>query len=181
MSDALTDIARDEKRARGYLDYLSKVVQYLKEPSEENLREIKAAACETDSVKRGYQSGQTNLSSKLDTRLRALKNGDETEWARLLWSIEPDAELYDKLVEISPFKGKVLLKVNYGNNFVHVGRNGLDELVEGANFKAGDCDDYILSVPKEMMKGIGVTWVRCGIRGQNTPRDKKGKPRENKK
>jgi hypothetical protein len=178
MSDALTDIAKDGTRARNHLGYLARVVEYLKNPTIANRREVESAANETDSVTRGYWSGQTDLSSGLGKRLENLGNGDKTEWARLLWRVEPYQRVYDELLELSPFKGKVLLRVDYGADFVNVKREGLDDIIKGANFRTGDCDDYLIAIPEEMLKKIDVTWVRCGISGVKGPRDSKGKPKK---
>ena len=178
MSDAFTDIARDGTRAGRYLGYLAQVVEYLKNPTVANRRKVESAANQTDSVARGYSSGQTNLSSELGKRLENLRKGNKTTWARLLWGVEPCQRLYDELLEISPFKGKVLLKIDYGMGFVNVKKGGLDEVIEGANLKAGDCDDYLLAIPKEALKAIDITWVGCGISGVKGPRDSKGKPKK---
>jgi len=178
MSGGLSDLASDEMRAGRYLDYLARVVEYLKSPIEANRRKVESAAKKTDSVTRGYRSGQTSLSSELGKRLKNLRKGDKSEWARLLWKVEPHQRLYNELVEISPFKGKMLVKVDYGSGFVRVGKEGIDEIIEGANFLAGDCDAYLIAIPKEDLKKIDVTWVRCGISGIKCPRDSKGKPKK---
>lgn len=178
MSDAFTDIARDEDRAANYLDYLTKVAEYLNNSTKENCERVKSAAQNTDSVKRGYWNGRTGLSSGLDELLERLKQGDKTEWARLLWTVEPYNSIYQELSNLSPFKGQVLLKVDYGVGFVDVGKEGLDGVIEGAGFKAGDCDDYIISISPEVLKQMEIVWVRCGMSKVKGPRDSKGRPKK---
>lgn len=60
MSDALTDINRDERKA----EIVKRIRELEKEP-EKNKDEILKLAKECDDIPRGYWTGQTNVEKKV--------------------------------------------------------------------------------------------------------------------
>jgi len=179
MSDGLTDIARDQRRGIEHVSYLGCLLDYLKNPSEANYIKIEKASEATDDVPRGYFGGRTKLTKGLKERVEKLKQGDKREWARLLWVFIDSGKLYREFKEISPFKGKLLLKVDYGRGFVNIKSEELDEILRKRDFKTYDCDDYLIAVDvSEDSEKIDVEWARCGISGQDCPRNSEGKKRK---
>ena len=82
MSDALSDIARDQERGE-YLDnFYKNLTDYLENPSDEKLGNLKRIAEMTDSVRGGYWGGKTNLLKNLEKRLKELGEGNKNSWAR---------------------------------------------------------------------------------------------------
>lgn len=98
MSDALTDIARDERRIEAIEAYLTALADWLENPDEERAAAVHQAATKADSIRRGYWYGPTNLSGGLEQRMAALKTGDKAAWDKLLWMIEDaDTEPAERL------------------------------------------------------------------------------------
>ncbi len=121
MSDALTDLARDERRARYFKEYLQKLVCYLKKPDSQERKSVQNAAEKVDSVPRGYWGEQTSLSKKLDSMLENLLKKDKEEWSRLLCiSISVDCPQFKEFKELSPFKNKILVYVKYGSGDIRL-------------------------------------------------------------
>jgi len=183
MSDALTDIARDDRRAKAYRGYFGRLYDYLQESSKENYKKLEEAAKETDAVPRGYWGSPTNLEKWLKERVKKLKQGDKIEWARILRR-NIDYRVHEKLKAISPFANKVLINVDFGCGFVNIKLEGLESIVANLiakhNFKAYDADDYLiaLDIPEQAFKDGEVVWYGCGIYGINGPRDSEGKPKK---
>ena len=65
MSDAMSDIARDEKRNLAYAIYLEKVQKYINNPTKENLKKVLKAAKYADSIPAGYWGLKTSLAKGL--------------------------------------------------------------------------------------------------------------------
>jgi hypothetical protein len=66
MSDALTDIRRDQVRAECYESFLAAIADYFENPSSEAEAKVRDAAQKTDEVPRGYHHGPTSLCSIFD-------------------------------------------------------------------------------------------------------------------
>jgi len=182
MSDALTDIARDQRRSERYREYLEQLVKYLKNPSDQNYKKLEESAQITDSVPRGLWQGQSELEKGLLERAKKLKEGDKREWARTLWDLEEESTIYRKLKEISPFNRKFLIKVDYGDGFVAIGgelQSKIEDSIYERDYQTRDCDDYLLVLDglDEILAKSEVIWTRCGIMNQNVPRNSNGEPR----
>lgn len=123
MSDALTDIARDQERQSAQEQYQHALAAWLENPTPDLHAKMMAAAAEVDSIRRGYFTGQTDLVSRAATRAEKLKDGDEIEWARLLTPLVKDGshnwegEIAHRLYNLSPFKGRLLICKHQGFGF----------------------------------------------------------------
>lgn len=180
MSDALTDIARDTRRAEVFGEYLEAVKAYLLDSSQETFKNAVEAAQVVDGVPRGYWGGRTSLSKDIEKRLRSLKRGNKQEWARFLSLVMrydiSYRHLFEEFKAISPFKDKLLVHVDYGCGFVHFG--GEIEaffakiIREHAGWKTYDADDYFVALPMpEINEDTEVIWLHCGILGVKGPRE----------
>lgn len=126
MSDALTDIARDQQRAEAHDVYLAALADWLEKPTRKRRAALLAAADDCDNVRRGYFSGPTQLGPTVETTADKLKAGDAVKWAALLRPLVKDgAHRYDKtakrLLALSPFAGKTLITVFQGCGFADYG------------------------------------------------------------
>ena len=123
MSDALTDIARDQERDSARKHYHTVLADWLENPTDDLHAKMMAAAAEVDSIRRGYFSGQTDLASRAATRAEKLKAGDELEWARLLTPLVQEGQhnwkgqVEERLYNLSPFKGRLLVCKHQGFGF----------------------------------------------------------------
>jgi hypothetical protein len=107
MSDALTDIARDERRAREFERFAELVLEHLR--GKATVDAVKIAATDVDGVPRGYWGGQTSFADKVEVMLQKLRENDEATWLRWLRLINESWGLYDTTKEASPFKGKFII------------------------------------------------------------------------
>lgn len=87
MSDAFTDIARDEKRSGLYRKYIIKAKKFTVDPSKETLEEVIEAARAVDSVGIGYWGWETNIFSKIEKALDELKSRHGDRWEEFLGEI----------------------------------------------------------------------------------------------
>ncbi len=102
MSDAHTDIARDDKRAEAARSYLDILFDYLIGEQTEN--QLMEAARQSDAIKRGYHYGRTNFTSPEHVNLvEKLSNSEEEAWEIFLSRIT-DESLREKFRDISPFR-----------------------------------------------------------------------------
>ncbi len=176
MSDALTDIARDERRAQLYADYLQALRVFLQDQTPENKEAIMIAAAATDQIRRGFHSSRTNLVKKISETIDLLVSGDKGTWAKLLFNlmIESDIEAFKAL---SPFAGKMLLSVDYGCGFVRIGGDiepFLNRLIgQDKNLKTYDGDEYLVVMDQPNISDAEVHWLYSGIVGVDGPRKNK--------
>lgn len=123
MSDALSDIARDEERGARFELFFLKVKEYVKNPNSDTLKSAIEAAEEVDSVGRGYWGGETNLGDDIDNCLQRLVSSDmvikELEWAKLL-GLAIRSYKFQELKALSPFADKIVVFVDYGTGFVNI-------------------------------------------------------------
>jgi hypothetical protein len=119
VSDALSDIARDERRAAAYMDFLQALVDYVISPDNTHLTAIYTAADECDSIPRGYWGGRTDLGSR--ERCRELAEGLTAQkpepWAWLLNELSEDywtGNRYTTAKVLSPWPNKKHCFVSYG-------------------------------------------------------------------
>lgn len=173
MSDALSDIARDERRSSRAADYLRSLLEFLQEPSDERRGIVVAMAANVDRVPRGYNGSKTNWSKDLSQRLDLLVAGDKNAWAKFLFSLS-EQHIVNLFKAISPFAGKMLISVDYGCGFVHIGGDiqpFLDRLIGwDNNCKTYDADKYMVIMNQPDLSDAEVHWLACGIVGVDGPR-----------
>jgi len=76
MSDALSDIARDERRERRREEYINLLFDYLSNPTKEKNKIALKAAVATDAVHGGYWGHQTNYVTNHEKIIKGLKTKD---------------------------------------------------------------------------------------------------------
>jgi hypothetical protein len=114
MSDALSDIARDEERGRMFEKFAEVLVLRLRE--EVDFDTLIVAARDVDAVRGGYWGRGTKLEDQIRSeffvlRLYGESNGDPfvaQQWLRWLYKLS-DTRHYLALKRLSPFKDKVLV------------------------------------------------------------------------
>lgn len=175
MSDALSDIARDQARGRCYSSYLEAICVYLADPSEEKRQVVIAAASDTDTVRGGYFGSKTNFSDDVANLLEGLKNGDKPTWAKFLSSLCSNQHDYAVLRTFSPFQDRTLVFVNYGCGFVTLYGDIqplLDSIIHDENMRTYDCDKYLVSLSRLDTAKAEVLWIKCGGSGPDIPTDR---------
>lgn len=161
MSDALTDISRDEQRARNFARFLVALQNWLCDSSKKDYKKVVEAAKSTDAVRRGYWGGETSISVNIEERLKKLKNGNKNEWAKVLsWIINGHWREFHELKKFSPFNDKLLFMVDYGSGFMDVHAEPdapfklsnwvINRIVASKNMKTYDCDDYLIALDKRV-------------------------------
>lgn len=104
MSDAHTDIARDEKRIRAIECYLDTLFDYLE--GNQTKDQLVAAAEKSDAIGRGYHTGRTNFTGEKHKELvDKLAASDQKAW-RLFLSRIKNENLHQKFKAISPLCDK---------------------------------------------------------------------------
>ena len=178
MSDALTDIARDQRRGRNYYGFLTLLTDYLEKKADDKelLGQVIEAAKDTDAVGGGYWGGRTQLSVSLEERIRLLRESDRTEWAKLLAQTSSEPSVYQRLKAISPFPAALLVQVDYGCGFVTF-KGELEEFFaklirNQKGWQTYDCDEYLVVLPMPDTKEAEIIWLNCdsGISGGKGPR-----------
>lgn len=175
MSDALTDIGRDEERRRNFDEYLANVKKYLENQTAENLAKVLKTAEDTDSVRGGYWSGKTNLRKNAEASLAELLANDKKAWTKFLsMLLANEHPMFQELKAMSPFKGKMLIFVDYGCGFVHLKgelQSMLDTYIrQNKNLRIYDGDKYLVALPMPDLEKTEVEWVHCGYLGAKNPR-----------
>lgn len=106
MSDALTDIARDQERYKRTMAYLSALKVFLKHPTpEKRLAVIESVRRLDEYSYHGYWTGPTQESVGIEQRLDKLVGGDSVEWRGFLERIN-DAYIFIVFKALSPFGGE---------------------------------------------------------------------------
>ncbi|OGH69291.1 MAG: hypothetical protein A2754_00455 [Candidatus Magasanikbacteria bacterium RIFCSPHIGHO2_01_FULL_47_8] len=153
MSDGISEASRGDSYS-DIMDYFSALARYLAEPGSETRKRILEAAQKTSAYRRG-----------IEERLRLLESGSKEEWAEVLAQAKNRAftEAFEKLKKLSPFHEQALLHVSYGYGFVRLG--DLEEIITGRlrqlDLPIGECDDYLLVLPPEVLNQIQVVWFKC--------------------
>lgn len=174
MSDALTDIACDQRRGRLYGSYLEALKAFLTNSTAENRSEVIKMAKETDSIRGGYWGGQSSLSENIEEIISKLQEGDKDTWAKFLFSLK-DLHDFRKFKLFSPFADKLLIAVDYGCGFVSF-HGELEPFIASLihsdrSWKTYDADDYIIALDEPNTEDVEVFWVSCGIGGVSGPRE----------
>jgi hypothetical protein len=102
MSDALTEIARDQKRNELYLRYVDLLVEFLNDSTAERKDAVIEAATSVDEVIGGYFGARTGFSQGLEDGLESLANKDRGAWDRFLPTYEGDSEVLARLKPFAP-------------------------------------------------------------------------------
>ena len=84
MSDALTDILRDERRNKLAEELLRKASEWIQKPTQELGTELIKLAERCDSVPRGYWNGSTHFKSRVENMVL----GGETAPFVALWNVD---------------------------------------------------------------------------------------------
>jgi len=134
MSDALSEITRDQQRANAFQAYLLSICEWSATGfSAEGRAAVKEAANDTDLIRGGYWGSSTNLMERIDKRLDALAGGDPKQWARLLHAADDEwyLDIKARLRAASPFKDGVIAFADYGFGFVRYS-SAFDQLLASA-------------------------------------------------
>lgn len=172
MSDALNDIEKDITRVKLINKFLEKITQYLSCPTDNAKTEVLEFAKEVDDVPYGYFGGGTEIASFVEKNIDRLKNKNPKAWVKLL-GIAISTQYYRQLKELSPFKDKIMLVVDYGCGFVNFEgeiENAISKILTLKGYKTYDCDKYAVFIPEEAFKNADVQWINCGILGVKGPR-----------
>ena len=183
MSDAQSQIVRDQERDAKYSVYLLNFLGYLQERNDNNRGKLSDSATSVDKVRDGYFSpGSTNLREKLEKHVALLTSGNEEPRMKLLEGVETmtamdffnsddefrglneaefDARLrhystiYEQFKELSPFKGRTFFRLE-GHHWIN--SKGLKDLVirqiESSGVKYEDVRDYVLAVDSEVLEQL---------------------------
>lgn len=177
MSDGSSDIAHDAERGRLYDRYLYMVSKYLKQLTETTFQEAVDAAKDCDALKGfGYFSGETSVSMGIENMLNKLREGDKAVWTEILAQAMENSPVFRELKELSPFKDKLFLYVDYrGRNFVSISgemEKFVAEIIKKKkNWKTYDSDKYAVIMPKPSIDDVEILWLRCGKSEINGPRN----------
>lgn len=174
MSDALTAIARDQRRGRCFSQYLEAVCRFLEKPTAANKKATVEAARETDEVRGGYFSGQISLADGIGEILEKLRSGDKQTWAKFLFRLKDSHDL-KVLKKLSPFAGQLLVSVDYGCGFVSFYGDWApfiaSIIAKDKGWKVYDADNYVVALPIPDAKKAEVFWIGCGASGPSIPKD----------
>jgi len=173
MSDALTDIARDERRAECFENFGRKVIEFIKNPNNDTRQEVTSAAKNTDNVVGGYWSrDKTNLEKGIDGRLDKLQNGDNEEWSGLLFAFDGNYKLWDELKAVSPFSDMVVVFIEYGMGKTEISGELEEAVKEVLLLKETEREGrnrYCIVMPKINSSEIKTIWVGRDPRYYNIP------------
>lgn len=162
MSDALTDLYRDQQRSSNFSNFHDILAKYLK--GFVSIKAVEDAADAIDAIRGGYWSGQTNVADGVRQLVEGLKSGDRRIWLGLLRQsykgyFDP---VYSELKKLSPFKDKVLIGVDYGRGFSRTGfeiEDVMASIISSSDMKTYDCDDYVVVLDKEIFSKAVAEWI----------------------
>jgi hypothetical protein len=106
MSDGLTDASRDVAKMGWLSKWGERLADFLETPSISSYRSLKRTADIVTSYPRGYWIGKEDVSSGLKQRVRALQNGDEVEWKKLLDIYRGSLIMYDTYSRLKDLREK---------------------------------------------------------------------------
>lgn len=107
MSDALTDIARDESRSKAIDRLINAFIAFIIESGPAERAIVQQRASECDGIPRGYWGGSTNFTERIETALGGLLAKEPTAWAWLLCLAKSQGHPgADELFQRSPWPGK---------------------------------------------------------------------------
>jgi hypothetical protein len=95
--------------------------------------------------------------------------------------------LYRKFKNLSPFKDKTLIHIDYGIGFARInifelGEREFTDKLRQEDFMVYDADKYLMTIPfrKDLLKDAEILHIGSGYLPQNQTRDSEGNPRNNK-
>jgi hypothetical protein len=152
MSDALSDIARDERRGRAFSECLYNLANYLEKPSKITYSALRKSAEETDSVHGGYWGGgNTNLNNELIPFLRNLHKNDITTWVNLMDKAKDCYSEKKRLKSLSPVKDFVIFPINYHINELGDFTNIVYNLILQNGEDISGSNKYFLLIPQNQL------------------------------
>lgn len=188
MSDALTDLARDQRREVAYGNFIEYVLEFLRKPTAVNRKKVVTTAEQCDDIPRGYWGSRTNLSKQLNETLESLLSGDRKTWVRLLRTVDNGTKIYNDLKSISPLNNEIFIGVKYGIGFVNLDKpnelqNQIDNHLRNNDLCVYDADLYVIVL--EPIKIKEVIWLGNGCYDNyasfETPSTKERKQRQKHK
>jgi hypothetical protein len=150
MSDAFSDIVKDEQRSKNIHSFLKALVFYLEGdlPAKEVLKRAEIAS----GGSRGFFSSPVDFVTDLEKELKQLKRGTEKTWAKTLFRYR-DSDLFFHLCTLSPWSLLEVACVEYGMGFARItkyperhwiGEEYINEIIYRKNWFIYDCDDYLI-------------------------------------
>lgn len=108
MSDGMTDIRRDERRADAMNDWLRAVVDWLEGGKSNALRaKIDAAADAVQAIPRGYWTSSQGFRLHSDRVCKGLAADDPEEWRKFRDATdEAPADIWKRIVDCAPLMNK---------------------------------------------------------------------------
>ena len=171
MSDALSDIAHDERRFRNSRDFWLTLLKFVgEEATEDNLKE---AASIASGGSHGYFSSPVYFEDDIDSVIEGLKSNDKQVWAKILWQSMDyinrwPGDNFGALLELSPFKDHVIVQVWYAHGWSklkpfpdgYISDSLVDKIVEAHNWVTNDSDKYLIVLNEDNKTGEAF-WLRC--------------------
>lgn len=167
MSDGISDSYRDQERGDRFEDYIIAVIDYLVKPTKASKDTVLDCAERCDGVGRGYFTGPTSLRKNCEELLEQLVAQDHQAWARMLMRAEDcsswigwqkyQMSLRDKLKSISPFKDKMVGRIEYGIGFSSLYgdiKTMFDQFLSANDYCVNDCDTYTVIMDKPVISQV---------------------------
>lgn len=154
MGDAYSDTAKVSREEQNRDVYLRLLAMYLaNNVEEEPPAELLAAARESGLFENNlFKTAEEQAGSTI----RQLRNDDPVQWTKLLDSIE-GSEYYATLKDLSPFKGRMLIQVLFGNGFVRISTKELERFIgqqlEDRQMPREFGREYAVTILEEAIKG----------------------------
>lgn len=148
MSDAFTDVP-DQSQIQKIRDYYEALLQYLL--NEITLEELMGTAQQSDKDS-GNWAERTDFSGKEQSQLvKLLREGNVYIWAEFLFKLR-DTDLYTRFKKLSPFKGKLVLKVRQNRDGT-VEIHGPDVL-RFVRYEANTGGDIIITIDDAVLSSV---------------------------
>lgn len=162
MADAFTDMSKANREEKNRDAYLRLLMMYLannaeEEPPAELLSAAKVSGLFSDNL-------FTTVEEQARSVIRQLRNDDPAQWTKLLDAIER-SERYAELKELSPFKGRVLIPILFGNGFVQVSTKELERFIrqqlEDREMPREFGREYAVTIMEEAIEGcMAITRIK---------------------
>ena len=178
MSDAFTDMARENRRAELNDSYFRAVLNWLRNSDTTNFEDVISASSLITPLK------PEDFRPILQAEMQKLHEGDKETWAKFLYRVsvlDDQKKFFVAFKKLSPFSDQLFVRVDYGLGFVTLGgeiEQAINHLVSQKGWKTHDCDKYAVSLPNPISKSE-VFWTDCSISGLDGPRLVPEAPRPN--
>lgn len=167
MSDALSEIARDQERNSAFQQYLLALCRWCEAGFSPEMRtEVIKAAEDTDLVRGGYWGSSTNLLARIEKRLDLLAAGDLKQWGRLIQASDDEwtHDIRQRVLAASPFKDRAVGLIAYGHGFVRFHSDGFEALLSKAIQKKGGTtfkgETHLIVMPQDIFDHIEVVTLQ---------------------